>query len=477
MIRGLGMALSAAALAGCSLAPPYRQTALPVPLGWPSGDAYLAQSLAPLPRYDYRQVFADPRLLTLIEEALANNQDVAHAVANIAAARARYRIQRADRLPQLDASLGARRSDGGSSPGNAGTGNPSGGSARSSFTADLAVTGYEIDLFGRARSLTDAARDRYLASDSAAQAVRLALVADVADAWLNHAADQSLLGVAKDTVATQGKVVELTRKRLDGGIAPRTDLRQAELTLHTAEADVAVQTTAIAQDVNALQLLVGAPIDPALLAASISDASARLADIPAGLDSTVLLRRPDVVEAEYNLRAANGDIGAARADLFPRISLTGLFGFASDALGALFTGGAFNWSGAADLAYPIFRAGAGKANVALSEAQRDALLATYRKAIQTAFRDVADALARRGTIDAQIAALAANQTAAADNAHLAELRFRGGIDSYLTSLTAQQALYSTRRALVAGQFVRATNRADIYRAVGADAALATRPTR
>lgn len=481
MIRRIGTALSLAALAGCTLAPPYRQTALPVPPSWPSGDAYLAQSLAPLPRYDYREVFADPRLLALIEQALANNQDVARAVANIAAARAQYKIQRADLLPQLDASLGARRSDNGSSSTNSGTGTGTGTStgsnsgARSSFTADLAVTGYEIDLFGRIRSLSDAARDRYLASDSAAQAVRLALVADVAEAWLNHAADQSLLAVARDTVASQGKVVELTRKRLNGGIAPRTDLRQAELTLHTAEADVAAQTTAVAQDGNALQLLVGAPIDPALLSSSIEEASTRLADIPAGIDSTILLRRPDVVEAEYNLRAANGDIGAARAELFPRITLTGLLGFASSALGALFTGGAFAWSGAADAAYPIFRAGSGKANVALSEAQRDSLLATYRKAIQSAFRDVADALARRGTIDAQLAAVAANREAAADNAHLADLRFRGGIDSYLTSLTAQQALYSARRTLVAVQLSRATNRAEMYRALGADGTLVAGP--
>lgn len=473
MIRGLGMALSAVALAGCTLAPPYSQTALPVPPSWPSGDAYLAQSFAPLPRYDYRQVFADPRLTALIEQALANNQDVARAVANIAAARAQYTIQRAELLPQIDAGLGARRSDNGSANGNSGTGTGSsnGSGARSSFTADIGITGYEIDLFGRIRSLTAASRDRYLASDSAAQAVRLTLVADVAEAWFNHAADQTLLGVAKDTVATQSRVVELTRKRLNGGIAPRTDLRQAELTLHTAEADVAVQTTAVAQDVNALQLLVGAPIDPALLAASINDASTRLTDIPAGLDSTILLRRPDVVEAEYNLRAANGDIGAARAELFPKITLTGLLGFASSALGALFSGGAFAWSGAADTAYPILRAGAGKANVRLTEAQRDALLATYRKAIQTAFRDVADALARRGTIDAQVTALTANQAAAADNAYLADLRFKGGIDSYLTSLTAQQALYSARRALVAGELARATNRATLYRALGADATL------
>jgi multidrug efflux system outer membrane protein len=478
VIRAAGTVLSAAALAGCSLAPAYRQTALPVPPSWPSGDAYLAQSLAALPHYDYRQVFADPRLVALIDQALANNQDVARAVANIAAARAQYKIQRADLLPQIDATLGARRSDNGSAGGSSstgvGTGSSTASGARNSFSAELAVTGYEIDLFGRIGSLTAAARDHYLASDSAAQAVRLALVADVAEAWFNHAADQSLLAVARDTVTSQGKVVDLTRKRLNGGIAPRTDLRQAELTLHTAEADVAVQTTAVARDGNALQLLVGAAIDPALLSGSIGDASARLGDIPAGLDSTILLRRPDVVEAEYTLRAANANIGAARAELFPKITLTGLLGLVSSALGSLFAGGAFAWSGAANAAYPIFRAGAGKANVALTEAQRDAALAAYRKAIQSAFRDVADALARRGTIDAQRAALAANQAAAADNAHLADLRYRGGIDSYLTSLSAQQALYAARKALVAVDLARATNRAEIYRALGADDALVKR---
>lgn len=485
MIRRIGVLLSSAALAGCSLAPAYNQTALPVPPSWPTGDAYLAQSLAALPAYDYRSVVTDPRLVALIDQALINNQDVARAIANIAAARAQYGIQRAALLPEVDAGAGLRRTDGGIGSNNGsttgtGTGTGTGstsssGGARTSITTDVGVTGYELDLFGRVRSLSAAARDRYLASDSAAQAVRLALVADVAEAWLNHAANRSLLTIAQETVASQSKVVALTRLRLNGGIAPRTDVRQAELTLHTAEADVASLTATAAQNVNALQLLVGGPIDPALLARSIEEAGTRFADIPAGLDSTVLLRRPDVVEAEFNLRAANGDIGAARAELFPRISLTGLLGLASTALGALFGGGAFNYQLGASASYPIFRGGAGKANVALTEAQRDGLLADYRKAIQSAFRDVADALARRGTIDAQLAAVAAGRFAATDNAKLADMRYRGGIDSYLTSLTAQQALYSARRTLVAVELARATNRVDVYRALGADELLVRRP--
>lgn len=466
MIRRGGIALGtlATALAGCTMAPAYRQPALPVPPHWPSGDAYAEPAMAALPHYDYHQVFADPRLAKLIAQALTNNQDVALAAANVATARAQFRIQRADLFPEIDA-IGSFKESGGQ-----GTANPG-----KTYDAQVTNTGYELDLFGRVRSLTSAARARHFASASAEQATRLTLVANVAQAWLNHAADQSLLAVAQDTVASQTEIVALTQKRLDGGIAPRSDLRQAELTLRTAQADVAAQTTAVAQDVNALQLLVGAPIDPALLSGSIEDAGKQLSDIPAGLDSTILLRRPDVVEAEFQLRAANANIGAARAALFPKITLTGLLGFVSNALSGLFTAGNYVWQGAATANYPIFAGGAGKANLAQSEAERDAALASYRKAIQSAFSDTADALARRGTIDAQLAASTAGRDAALDNANLAAMRYRGGIDSYLTSLTAQQALYSARKSLVATELVRAANRVEIYRALGADSSLVKRP--
>ena len=229
-----------------------------------------------------------------------------------------------------------------------------------------------------------------------------------------------------------------------------------------------MQTTALAQDVNALQLLVGAPVDAALLPASIEEAAATVAELPAGLDSAILLRRPDVVEAEYSLRAANAEIGAARAELFPRISLTGLIGLASNALSGLFTGGAFNYSAGANASYSIFRAGAGKANVAVTKAQRDAAVATYEKAIQTAFREVADALARRGTITDQLNATVALRAAAADNFQLSDKRYRGGIDSYLQSLDAQRSLYSAERTLVNTQLTRAANLVTLYRVLGGD---------
>jgi multidrug efflux system outer membrane protein len=454
-------------LGACSLAPTYHRPASPVPPSWPVGDAYLAQSERTLPEVSYSDIFRDPRLQQIISQAIANNRDLRIAAANIVRARAQYRVQRAEILPVIDASASAGYSDTGDASSN-GTGTGTNG-RRASFSADIGTTAFEVDLFGRIRSLSAAALNRYFASEAAARATRLTLTGDIADAWLAYAADQSLLAIAAQTVASATKSVELTRRRLEGGIAPRTDLRQAETVLATAQADLATQRTAIAQDLNALQLLVGAPIDPALLPQSIEEAGTTLAELPAGLDSGILLRRPDVVEAEYQLRAANAEIGAARAELFPRISLTGLAGFASDALSRLFTGDAFGWQGAGTASYSIFRAGAGGANVTASKAQHDALLAAYEKSIQTAFREVADALARRGTIDDQVAANNRLVSAAEDNYRLTEARYRGGIDSFLTSLDAQRSLYTAQRSLVTVRLAKAGNLVALYRALGGDA--------
>jgi multidrug efflux system outer membrane protein len=444
-------------LAGCSMDPHYVRPVAPVPESWPTGDAYLKQSEAALPSVTYRDIFRDPRLQKLIEQALANNRDLRIAAASIAAARAQYRVQRAERFPVVGAS------------GDASIAGGSNQSTRRAFSADVGVTGFELDLFGRVASLTRAEQERYFATEAAARATRLTLIGDIADAWLSHAADASLLRIAQDTASNAQRSVTLTDARLQGGIAPRTDLRQAQQVLETARADVAEQTTALAQDVNALQLLVGAPIDPALLSSSIDEAGPTVAELPAGLDSGILLRRPDVVQAEYTLRAANAEIGAARAALFPRISLTGLLGFASDTLLGLFKGGGFNWSGAGGVTYPIFNAGAGRAGVQLTEAQRDAAVATYEKSIQTAFREVADALARRGTITEQLRATRANADAAADTYQLADARYRGGIDTFLNSLDAQRSFYTAQRTLVGTQLVQASNLVSLYRSLGGDA--------
>ena len=470
-MKRLSLAL-AAALAGCSMQPKYVRPEPPVPPSWPVGDAYLRQTEAALPALTYRDVFRDARLQALIEQALANNRDLRAAAANVAAARERYRIQRADRLPRVDAGAGASVSRSGSSGTDT---NAAGSSTRTSFSTDIGVTGFEIDLFGRIASLTRAEQNRYFATEAAARATRLALAADIADAWLTYAADSSLLRIAEDTARSAEQSVRLTRARLQGGVAPRTDLRQAEQILETARADVAEQRTALAQDVNLLQLLVGAAIDPGQLPLSIEEVAPRIAELPAGLDSTILLRRPDVLEAEFQLQAANAEIGAARAALFPSLSLTGLVGLASNALTGLFSGGAFNWSAGANLNYPIFRAGAGRAGVRLSEAQRNAALAGYERAIQTSFREVADALARRGTMGEQLRARTAQTEAAADTYRLVQARYRGGIESFLASLDAQRSLYAAQRTLVSTRLLQATNLVTLYRSLGGDALLQSQP--
>lgn len=467
--------LALALLPGCSMAPKYVQPDLPVPSSWPVGDAYLAQSEDALPVMSYREVFADPRLAKVIEQALANNRNLRVAAANIESARAQFRIQQGAQLPQISAAAGRTQFDNGTANQNRNQdidiGNDPAASRSTAgrrYTADVSTTAFEIDLFGRLKSLSDAALNRYFGTEAAARATRLTLVGDVADAWLTYAADQSLLKLAEETADNARERIKLTQLRLDGGIAPRTDLRQAEQILATAQADVARQKTALAQDMNALQLLVGAPVDAALLPSSITDAQDAVRALPAGVDSAVLLRRPDVVQAEYELRAANADIGAARAALFPRITLTGLAGLSSNMLSNLVTGAAFNYSTGANVRYSLFAGGAARAGVAQSEAQRDAAVAGYEAAIQAAFRDVADALARRGTITEQLQADRAFVDAAQDTFQLTDMRYRGGIDSFLNSLDAQRSLYQAQRTLLATQLIEASNRVALYRALGGE---------
>ena len=446
------------ATACTTMEPKYARPSPAIPASWPAGDPYLAQAELGLPVLTYYQVFQDPRLQALIGQALANNRDLMVAASNIAAAGEQFRIQRAQQLPTVNAGAGATI-----------TGD------NDNYNVGLQVPSFELDLFGRVRSLTHVQLERYLATEAGARATRLSLVAAVASAWLDHAADSSLRLIAEQTAASAQKSVNLTRIRLRGGVAPRTDLSQAEQILSQAQADLARQRTAVAQDVNALQLLVGAPIDPRLLSASIDDAFGKIAPVPTGLDSYVLLRRPDVVEAEYQLRAANAQIGAARAALFPRITLTGLLGFASSALAKLFTGGAFGWSAGADATYTIFQTGAGHANVRLSEAQRNAAVATYQKTIQTAFREVADALARRGTINDEIAARQRQQAATADTYVLTEARYRAGIDPFLTVLDAQRSYYAAQQQMVQTKLTAAQNIVTLYQSIGGDSLLQTTP--
>jgi multidrug efflux system outer membrane protein len=462
-MKRVAAVLALTATACTTMEPNYVRPDPAIPTSWPVGDPYVAQAEVGLPVFTYQQVFQDPRLQTLIAQALANNRDLMVAASNIAASREQYRIQRAQQLPTLNAGSGVTvsgdRDD----------------KVSANYDVGVNVPNFEIDLFGRVRSLTKVQLQRYLATEAGARATRLGLVAAVASAWLDHAADSSLRLIAEQTATSAQKSVNLTRIRLQGGIAPRTDLRQAEQIQAQAQADLARQRTAVAQDVNALQLLVGGPIDPRLLSGSIDEAFGKIAPVPAGLDSTVLLRRPDVLQAEYQLRAANAQIGAARAALFPRITLTGLLGFASTALTSLFSGGSFGWSAGADATYTIFQGGAGRANVRLSQAQRNAAIASYQGAIQAAFREVADALARRGTINDEIGARQRQQVATADTYVLTEARYRAGIDPFLTVLDAQRSLYSAQQAMVQTKLTAAHNIVTLYQSIGGDVLLQQTP--
>jgi len=460
--RALLLTAACAALAGCTLEPAYVRPTPAVPSSWPVGEAYAPATEAPAAALSYRDVFRDPQLLALIDRALANNQDLAAAMANVEIARAQYHVQRADELPHIDARASADETHT-RTPTTAGKNN----TARS-YSADVGFSAFALDLFGRLRSLTHAAQQEYLASEAGAGAARLTLVGEVADAYLALATDRSLLAIARDTRASAQRTVELTQARLSGGVAPGSDLAQAQTLLAQAQSDLASLTTDVAQDRNALQLLVGAPVADAELPASIEAVDGLLTEVPAGLDSRILLGRPDVAEAEHRLRAANAQIGAARANFFPTISLTALAGVASPELAHLFSGTNANWQGSAAASLPLFAGGANVANLAQAKGERDLAVANYQKAIQTAFREVADALARRGTIKDQLAAQTMLETAADRSYSLNVARYKEGVDPYLTTLDSQRTLYSARRSLASTRLIQAQNLVALYQSLGGD---------
>ena len=456
------------ALAACSLEPKYVAPVPAIPAGWPVHDPALLASERTLASLDHRDMFVDARLARVIAQSLANSQDVRLALANIAAARGLYRVQRSAQLPTVTggADVAVRYSPNGSSSG----ASSSGKDLNANYSADIGASAFEIDLFGRVRSLSNAALDTYFATEAAARATKLTLVADVADAWFTLATDRSLLAIAQDTVVSARKSEALTKLRLDGGIAPRTDLRQAQTVRATAESDFANLGAIVQQDRNALDLLAGSTVADADLPPSIEavETSARAAS--PGLDSSILLRRPDVVEAEYRLRSANAQIGAARAAFFPRISLTGLAGLASGSLTGLFSSKAFSAAITPSVSIPIF-GGTNRGNLDYARATREGTLATYQKTLQGAFRDVANALARRSTIDDQLRAQLTLEAAARDTANLTDARYRGGVASFLESLDAQRSLYAARRSLAQARLVRAQSVVALYRALGGDPTL------
>lgn len=461
-IAMIGVALASVALAGCrTMAPEYSRPEAPVPAQFPA-DAKADAGGTPAADIPWHDFFSDERLRAIVEQALQNNRDLRTAVLNIDRARALYRIQRSALIPSVNVTAGGvrQRIPEGLFGGAGGAFNAE------QYSANVGVSGYELDIFGRIRSLNDRAVQTYLATTEARKAVQIGLVSEVAQAYLTYAADHERLALARETLASQQASLDLTRQRLEGGVASALDVRQAETTVETARSDVARFTALVAQDRNALDLVVGASVPADLLPDAPLDPVTALDDLPAGVPSDVLLRRPDIVAAEHQLRAMYANIGAARANFFPTISLTGSVGVASRALTSLFTAGSGAWAFLPQMVVPVFNAGRNRATLEVAEVDRELAVASYEQAVQRAFREVADALAVRGTIDEQIAAQQALVTAAEDGLRLADARFRGGVDSYLPVLDAQRGLYQSQQGLIAARLARAANLVSLYRSLG-----------
>jgi multidrug efflux system outer membrane protein len=451
------LALAAAALlAGCSMIPAYERPAAPVAASWPGqAAAPTGQAAADL---DWRDFFSDARLKKLIELALQNNRDLRVAVLNIEQARAQYRIKRADQLPNVSAGVNETRQN----PGQTGPG------LSSVATAGLSVTSYELDLFGRVSALSQAAQASYLATEEARKTVHISLVASVANSYLSWLADNELLALTRNTLATREESLKLTQLRFDNGVASELDYAQARSLLETARATLAQVQRQQAQDENALVLLIGQPIPADLPAGpALLSGEPLLADVPAGLPSDLLARRPDIRQAEQQLLSANASIGAARAAFFPRITLTTSVGRASTELSNLFGGGAVNaWSWAPQLVLPIFDAGRNQATLDSARAGRDIAVAQYEKAIQSAFREVADALAGRATLAEQLRAQRAQADAEASRYKLSDMRYNNGVASYLDRLDAQRSLFTVQQAVVQTQLTQLQNQVALYKALG-----------
>jgi NodT family efflux transporter outer membrane factor (OMF) lipoprotein len=445
-------ALAAALLlAGCSLAPRYERPEAPVPGAFPYP---AAQEGTPAAELDWQRFFAgDERLRELIARALANNRDLRVAVLNIEQARAQYDIRNADRFPSVGGTVSGSR-----------TPTASGGTA-SSYTAGIAFSAWEIDLFGRIASLSQAALAQFLATEEGRKAAQTSLVATVATTWLNLVADEELLATTQQALATREESLRLTRMRFEGGVSSEIDFRQAQSLLESARATLAQLRRQRALDLNTLALLVGGPVD-AQFSPGVATSGVRLPDLPAGVPSEVLAQRPDVRQAEQQLIAANANIGAARAAFFPRISLTAGIGTASNELSGLFSGGSWGFTVAPSLLQPIFDAGRNRAGLASATAQRDIAIAQYERAIQQAFREVSDGLAGRATLADQVEAQARVVEAESARLRLARLRYEGGVASFLDLLDAQRSLFTAQQALVQARALRLQNQVQLYRSLG-----------
>ena len=448
---------------GCTMAPKYTRPSAPVPAEWPTGAAYgeiRAATNAPVSApLAWREFFSDAKLQQVIGTALTNNRDLRMAALNVERARAMYGVQRAGLLPTVNATGSGNRQR---TPADLSSSGNSQTTAR--YDANLGAAAWEIDFFGRIRSLKDRALEEYLASEQARRGAQILLVSSVAQAYLTLAADRESLSLAETTLASQTGTYDLIKRRRDLGLAAELDLYRVQTQVDTARGDVARFKQLVAQDENALNLLVGASAPSELLPTELGGVTPPLGIAP-GTSSGVLLSRPDVLQAENLLRAANADIGAARATFFPRISLTAAIGTASSDLSGLFKSGSGAWSYAPQIVMPIFDARTWSAHRA-AKVQREIAVTQYEKAIQNAFKEVADALAVRGTMDQWVAAQQSLVDAVSETHRLSTSRYDKGIDSYLSVLDAQRSLYAAQQGLVSLRLAKLANQVRLYAVLG-----------
>lgn len=450
--RLISLTLLPLLLAGCSMAPDYQA---PV-TGIADRYAQAGAQAAPVADLGWRDFFLDESLRDLIDRALTQNHDLIAATANVERARALYRVERSARLPNVNVGASATRARV-NEPQQA-TGNQ--------YQVNAGITAFELDFFGRVRNLSDAALESYFATAAARETARLALVAEVANAYVTLLADREQLALTERTYNAQKESYDLIKLAYDQGARSLLDLRQAETLLETARADQAAFRRQVAQDENALTLLVGTPVTVATGKVLGEEGTLLVPSLPEGLPSDLLTRRPDIAQAEHNLRAANANIGAARAAFFPRIGLTSALGTASTSLSGLFEGGSKVWNVGADASLPIFDFGRTQANLDVAKADRDIAVANYQGAVRTGFREVADALAARSTLDEQVAAQTALVEATRESHGLAKARYEKGVDSYLQVLDAQRSLYAAESGLIALRQQRLTNLVTLYKALG-----------
>lgn len=450
-----------ASLSGCvSLAPGYVRPAAPVASQWPGAAPADVSTGAQAADIDWREFFVDDRLRQVVALALDNNRDLRMAILDIEKARAEYRIEGAAQFPSIDAtaSQSASRSPVGSSASSAGVSRQ--------YGVDLGFSAYELDLFGRVKSLKDEALESYLATMETRRSTQISLVAEVATDWLTLAADKAQLRLARDTLTSQQGSYQRTERMHQIGSASGLDLAEAQTLVDTARGSVASYTSQVAQDLDALVLVVGTTVPGNLLPDDSVQPVSRLATLPAGIPSSVLTRRPDVLAAEHTLKAANADIGAVRAAFFPSISLTAATGTSSTSLSGLFASGSRSWSFAPSINLPIFDGGANRATLDEAKAERSIDVATYEKTIQTAFSEVADALAQRSTLAERIDAQTSLVRATQRSYDLSEALYRHGESSYLDVLTAQRSLYTAQQDLITLQLSGQTSLVTLYKALG-----------